>query len=312
MDEAECRLNSLSPKLAVKAYQAKFKSRSHFFKVRGLQYHVREWLTGAADASSPTMVLLHGWMDVSASFQFMVDAFQKDWRVMAIDWRGFGLTSHPQCDTYWFPDYLADLDRVLDALELDQVHLVGHSMGGNVAMLYSGVRPERIAKLVNLEGTGMPGTHPHQAASHYRRFLDELKTGTRLRTYANLNEVATRLMKNNARLTPDKAAFLAEHWSQENSAGEWELLADPAHKLSTPILYQVEEVLSLWRRISAPTLMVLASERDHWHQFVATPAYRRRLLAIPDLQLEEVPEVGHMLHHDRPEVIAFLIESFLT
>jgi pimeloyl-ACP methyl ester carboxylesterase len=298
--------------LSVTKYPPKYKSSSHFLNVRGLQYHVREWLTGAASPASPTVVLLHGWMDVSASFQFMVDALQNDWRVLALDWRGFGLTSTPSYDTYWFPDYLADLEMVLDALKLDRVNLVGHSMGGNVAMLYAGVRPERIAKLVNLEGAGMPATHPNQAASRYRRFLDELKTGARLKSYASLDEVAARLMKNNARLTQDKAGFLAAHWSKENSAGEWELLADPAHKLSTPVLYRVEEVLSLWRRISAPTLMVLASERDDWHKFIASPAYRRRLLAIPNLQVEEVPEVGHMLHHDRPEVIASLIETFLS
>jgi pimeloyl-ACP methyl ester carboxylesterase len=70
--------------------------------------------------------------------------------------------------------------------------------------------------------------------------------------------------------------------------------------------------LSLWRRISAPTLMVLAAERDDWHKFIASPGYRRRLLAIPDLQLEEVSDVGHMLHHDRPDVIASMIEAFLT
>jgi pimeloyl-ACP methyl ester carboxylesterase len=293
-------------------YQEKFKSRSRFVSVRGLQYHVREWLTGSATSDSPTLVLLHGWMDVSASFQFMVDALQKDWRVLALDWRGFGLTSSPQYDTYWFADYLADLEIVLDELKLDAVNLVGHSMGGNVAMLYAGVRPERIAKLVNLEGAGMPATHPNQAASRYRRFIDEIKVGARLKTYPTLEAVAARLMKNNVRLSADKAEYLAQHWSQKTSEGHWGLRADPAHKLSTPVLYRVEEVLSLWRRISAPTLMVLAAERDDWHKFIASPGYRRRLLAIPDLQLEEVSDVGHMLHHDRPDVIASMIEAFLT
>jgi pimeloyl-ACP methyl ester carboxylesterase len=300
------------PDLSLHPYQAKYQSKSHFLPIRGLQYHVREWLTEGATSASPTIVLVHGWMDVSASFQFMVDCFQKEWRVLALDWRGFGLTSTPQYDNYWFPDYLADLELVLDAFKLEKVNLVGHSMGGNVSMLYSGVRPERIAKLVNLEGAGMPASHPNQAASRYRSFIDDIKTGARLKPYASLEEVAARLMKTNARLTPDKAKFLANHWASPNSAGQWELLADPAHKLSTPILYRLEEVLSLWRRITAPTLMVLAGERNDWHQFVATPAYRRRLLAIPKLQLEEVPEVGHMLHHDKPAVIASLIETFLT
>jgi pimeloyl-ACP methyl ester carboxylesterase len=293
-------------------YLPKCLSQSHFIELRGLTYHLREWFTGTANEASPTMVLVHGWMDVSASFQFMVDCFQKDWRVLALDWRGFGLTSTPQYDSYWFPDYLADLEMVLDALKLERVNLIGHSMGGNISMLYAGVRPERIAKLVNLEGAGMPATHPNQVASRYRSFIDDVKTGARLKPYASLAEVAARLMKTNKRLTSDKARFLAQHWARETEPGRWELLADPAHKLSTPILYRVEEVLSLWRRITAPTMLVLAGERNDWHKFVASPAYRRRLLAIGNLQLQELPEVGHMLHHDDPALIASLIETFLT
>jgi pimeloyl-ACP methyl ester carboxylesterase len=55
--------------------------------------------------------MLHGWMDVSVSFQFLVDAFQKDWHVVAPDWRGYGLTEWPQ-DGYCFPDYVGDLDAI--------------------------------------------------------------------------------------------------------------------------------------------------------------------------------------------------------
>jgi pimeloyl-ACP methyl ester carboxylesterase len=301
----------------VAVYAPQCHSRSIFVTVRGLQYHVREWITGATSKTSdlaavPTMVLLHGWMDVSASFQFMVDALQGSWRVLALDWRGFGLTDTPVYDNYWFPDYLADLELVLDALELQRIVLVGHSMGGNLAMLYAGIRPDRILKLVNLEGTGMAATRPDQALERYRRFIDELKGGAHLKSYASLEEVALRLRGNNARLSLDKARFLASHWARQGDDGAWHLRADPAHKRSTPTLYQVEEALGVWRAMTAPCLMVLAGERDNWHQFVNTPAFRERLLAIPKLQLEEIAEVGHMLHHDQPQVIASLIEAFLN
>ena len=307
-------------------YSVKYESRSHFVKVRGLDYHCREWVTGPASAvfgseeqrlgrplnqQLPTMVLLHGWMDVSASFQFMVDCFEHSWRVIAIDWRGFGLTDTPAYDHYWMADYLADLEFVLDALQLERVNLVGHSMGGNVAMMYAGVRPERIAKLVNLEGTGMPASHPNQIASRYRKFIDDLKKGARLKPYTSLVAVAARLCENNPRMSHEHAVFLAQHWSYRNEAGEFVLRADPAHKLSTPALYRVEEALSLWRRITAPTLMLLAEHKNEWRQFIDSPEYRRRLLAIPDLRLEEVAQVGHMMHHDQPQVIASKLEAFL-
>jgi pimeloyl-ACP methyl ester carboxylesterase len=101
--------------------------------------------------------MVHGWMDVGASYQFVVDALTTDRWVVAPDWRGFGLTPSGGADSFWFPDYLADLDALLDLLSPDApVDLVGHSMGGNVAMMYAGIRPERIRTLVNLEGFGLP------------------------------------------------------------------------------------------------------------------------------------------------------------
>ncbi|MGQ0546927.1 MAG: alpha/beta fold hydrolase [Betaproteobacteria bacterium] len=116
------------------------KSESLFFPVRGLRDHVRRWPREGA----PKMVLLHGWMDVSASFQFLVDALHGEWDVYAPDWRGYGLTEWGKADCYWFPDYIADLDELLLRIEPSlPVNLVGHSLGGNVAALYAGIRPQR-------------------------------------------------------------------------------------------------------------------------------------------------------------------------
>lgn len=147
------------------AYQAKQIPRSEYLMLRGLRYHLRHW--GRDDA--PILVMAHGWMDVSASFQFVVDHLQQDWHVIAPDWRGFGLSQSGTSGCYWFPDYLADLDAILQHYSPDQpICLLGHSMGANVASLYAGVRPERVSKLINLEGFGLPETHPKQAPSRMR------------------------------------------------------------------------------------------------------------------------------------------------
>ena len=237
-------------------------SRSEFLTVRGLRCHVRHWGRDGA----PKLFMLHGWMDVSASFQFVVDELRGDWHVIAPDWRGFGLSQRGGADTYWFPDYLADLDAILRHYAPDAaVDLLGHSMGGNVVGLYAGARPERIRKLVNLEGFGLRDATPEQAPARYAKWLDELQEPPSMRGYPTLAAVAARLQKTNPRLTDDKAALLAPHWSAQNDAGDWEILGDPVHKQASPLLYRVEEMLACWRRITRAG----AVGRGRRHQYVA-------------------------------------------
>jgi pimeloyl-ACP methyl ester carboxylesterase len=169
-------------------------SRSEFLTIRGLRTHVRHW----GREGAPKLFMAHGWMDMSASFQFVVDALRGDWHVIAHDWRGFGLSQRSGQDTYWFPDYFADLDAILDHYSPHQaVNLLGHSMGGNIVSVYAGVRPERIAHLINLEGFGLPATKPEQAPGRYAKWLDELKAPAAMRGYAGVDAVAARLQKTN-------------------------------------------------------------------------------------------------------------------
>ncbi|UIN20091.1 alpha/beta fold hydrolase [Herbaspirillum frisingense] len=292
---------------------AKHASRSEFLTVRGLRYHIRHW----GDPQAPKIFMFHGWMDMSASFQFMVDALQREWHVIAPDWRGFGLSERSPADAYWFPDYLADLEAIIDHhAPGEAINLLGHSMGGNVVTLYAGLRPERIARLINLEGLGLPTAKPEQAPGRFVQWLDEIKNPPLLRGYATLEEVATRLQKNNARLSDERAAFLAQHWAQQDGSGLWQILGDPAHKQVSPILYRVDEMMACWRRITAPVLWIEATDSDIGRFFGPAALKReeidRRIACIPRTQVEMIDQAGHMLHHDQPERLAQLIETFLA
>ncbi|AVS84731.1 alpha/beta hydrolase [Paracidovorax avenae] len=305
-------------------YQPLRNSRSERLPIRTLQYHVRLWEAAGTAATAPPLVMVHGWMDVGASYQFVVDAFGADFargrRIIAPDWRGFGHSMPPaRCDHYAFADYLADLDRLLDHYAPDgPVDLVGHSMGGNVAMAYAGVRPSRIRRLVNLEGFGLPATEPAQAPARYAQWLDELRTleagGMELKRYESAEAVAGRLMKTNPRLGRDQAEWLAREWAEPDGAGAWRILGDAAHKVVNPLLYRVEEALALYAGISAPVLAVEASDDSMgqwWKGRYSLEEYHRRLEHVRDCRTAVVQDAGHMLHHDQPAVVARLIEDFL-
>jgi len=284
-------------------------SESLFFDIRGLRYHVRHWRGDPARR----MVLLHGWMDVSASFQFLVDALAADWDAYAPDWRGYGLTQWSGADSYWFPDYMGDLDALLERIQPDApVNVVGHSLGGNVAGLYAGVRPARVAKFVNLEGFGMPATKPEQAAKRYARWMDELRVAPKLRPYPDYAALADRMQRNNARLSRERAEFLARHWGNEDADGVV-LRSDPAHKLVNATLYRLDEAQSIWKQVAAPVLWVVGAESEVFKRIGLSPdEHAARRTAFKDLRYVTVPDAGHMLHHDQPEPVARLIEEFLT
>ena len=295
--------------------------RTRLVPVRNVQYQLREW----GDASlvtpqRPLLVLTHGWMDVGASFQFIVDELARlegpTRHVIALDWRGYGGSTSGGVDAFWFHDYLGDLDTVLDLLAPGAaVDLAGHSMGGNVVMSYAGVRPARIRRLVNLEGFGLPDSAPAQAPARLAKWLDELKEPASLRSYESVDEVAARLRKNNPRLDADKAAWLAPHWSERRADGRWHILGDPAHKRVNPVLYRVEEVLAGWRRIAAPVLWVEGANTDvtkFWGDRYPRAEFEARLAQVAQVERLLLEDCGHMLHHDQPAAVAAGLRSFLA
>jgi len=304
-------------------YQAQRPSRSETVRIRTLNYHVRVW--GAPQPGAAPLVLLHGWMDVGASYQFVVDAFGAAFaagrQIIAPDWRGFGHSRLPTpCDSHHFVDYLADLDQLLDHYAGTQpVDLAGHSMGGNLAMMYAGVRPARIRRLVNLEGFGMPATQAAQAPGRYVQWMDEIRQWERgeldLKPYDSADGVALRLMKTNPRLSSDKACWLARHWAGEDAQGRWHILGDAAHKIVNPHLYRVDEALALYAAITAPVLSVHASDDSlgrWWKGRYTLQDYHQRLAHVADSRSALVQDAGHMLHHDQPQAVAALIEDFLA
>ena len=285
-------------------------SQSVTIPVRGLNYHCRTW----GSPGQPTLFLLHGFQDGSASWQFTVDAFQRDWYVVAPDWRGYGLSDPSQDGTYWFPDLVGDLDAILDHFEPEHpARLVGHSMGASVAATYSGAVPARIEKLVNIEGLGGPLARPEEVPRRYSRWLSQLARGARQRPYLDFEDFAERMMSENPRLTPERARFLVRHWGREEADGTVWRRADPGHMQTKPTIWRLDESLACWREITAPVLFVEGAEsRSNNALRGEEDGYETRLRAFETLAgVVSVSDAGHNIHHDQPEKLAKVIEEFV-
>jgi pimeloyl-ACP methyl ester carboxylesterase len=282
-------------------------SRSEFLTVRGVRYHVRRW--GPQDA--PGMLLLHGTRDCSATFQFLVDSFRHEWSVVAPDWRGHGLSGWTR-QAYWMHDFVADLDVLWDQLFANhRVPLVGHSLGGNIASMYAGLRPQRVSRFISLDGFGpLMNRIPSDMHRVLQDLLDAPRHG-RPRHFATLAEVAERLMKANRRLSQEKAMFMAEHSVCKCDDGRYTWLFDPTHRFSFPSLHTIEEWGQIWERIEAPTLWVSSSDARPYAPADDPQEFHKRQQLLPGVKVERIPETGHNLHHDDPRKVAEIIESFL-
>ena len=281
-------------------------SRSEFIRVRGLRYHVRRW----GDLAKPQVFLLHGFLDVSATWQPVAEGLLDRFQVLAPDLRGFGYSEWPQ-DGYWFQDYVGDLQFIADHYSPDApIRLVGHSMGAQIASLYAGLRAERVAQLVCLDGLFLPDMDFALAPKRGRRWLDELKDLPKQKTYASFTELAGRIRKQHPDLPPDRAEFVARCWGREDGHGRIGLCADPKHRLSGPGLYKVEESMAIWREVTAPTLFVDGGLSPFTKAIPAEEAQRRRG-AFRDQRSVRVGQGTHMLHFSAPAETARAIAAFL-
>jgi len=285
--------------------------------VRGLKHRLTWWgprsLQGPrglqGGPSEAPIVLLHGFQDCGDTWQFLVDCLPETWSLVAPDWRGFGGTEWAP-GGYWFPDYLADLEALLDQLVPNgPARVIAHSMGANVATLYGGIRPQRLQWLVSLEGIGLRRKSPEDAPAHYARWLDEIKEPWVDGRYPSVQVLADVLMRRNPRLTADRAEFVARAWTRDDGEGV-RLAFDPRHRFVNPVLYRREEAEACWARMQCPMLFIAGERSGHQERRLAdfSDAFLKRVFR--DVQIVGLPELGHMMHHEDPAGVARPIIQF--
>ncbi len=280
--------------------------REKTLSVTGLRHRVIEW-PAASDA--PPVVLVHGWMDSAASLREVAGRLQSRGRhVIAPDLRGYGDTEHiHESSTYYFADFVRDVYEVLAALGVDRLDLVGHSMGGSVCTFFAGAFPERVRRLVNLEGLGPDVPDPSEGIARTRAWITSARAPRRAPRGMRMDDVVAALVRNHPRVPRDVLERVAPTFVRAGDDGLYRWKADPRHRELGPLPFNRENLLAHLRAITAPKLFVDGGETG-WHPRDEAD----RLEALAPARRVTLAGAGHMMHWTAPEGLAEAIDAFLA
>jgi len=276
----------------------------------GLAIHYLEW----GEPAGEPLVLVHGFLDQAHSWKFFVAELEKQARqplwIIAPDCRGHGDSGWVGAGGYYhFPDYVFDLDCVIQALGVERIHLVGHSMGGTISFLYAGAFPTRVCNLVLIEGIGPPGMAFADAPPRLTDWIGELRERGRrhYREYTSIEAGAHQLQQTNPRLKKEYALDLARAGMKQSQKGKWIWKFDPLHRTAAPQPFYAAQAFEFFRRIECPVLIVDGEESRQTRRTDKQQRYE----AIQKRRLETIAHAGHMVHQDNPEQLAEIVDSFL-
>ncbi|HEY2365133.1 MAG TPA: alpha/beta hydrolase [Polyangiaceae bacterium] len=275
------------------------------FRARGngLSLSVIEW---PHEAPRATCLVLHGFMDAAATFDFVLpELASSGLRVLAPDLRGFGESDRVSGGGYYhFPDYVADVDALVREHVVGDLFVVGHSMGGTVATMYAGARPERVAKLAVLEGMGPPDSDHDMSPLRTKRWLDDLEKDPKTVPMTE-EDAMKRLVTSHPRVPRDVlASRLPLLASRDGDRWTWRF--DPLHRTTAPVPFFAKTYAAFAARVSCPVLYVSGGPLG-WR----VPDEAERLRAFPHPTHVDIDEAGHMMHWTKPHELARALTDFM-
>jgi len=256
----------------------------------------------------PTVMLLHGFLDHGRSFDPVAEILADRFRVVAPDHRGHGMSGRVGAGGYYhFPDYLLDLARLMDHLQLERVLLAGHSMGASIACYFAGAYPERVRALALLDGIGPSALPLERAPAILRRWVNDVRLveGRTEAPMDSLAEVARRIARTSPGASPARLAALASTASEAVGDGTFRWRFDPLHRTAGPVPFDVQRFRTFLQAIRCPTLAVWG-ERSPMRPADA----EERMALLHDLTRYELPGAAHNLHHERPDELAAVLAAF--
>ena len=283
---------------------------SSYYVSQRLKLHYVDW----GNESAPPLLLVHGGKDHARSWDWVARALRDDWHVIAPDLRGHGDSAWAYGGHYTVHEFVLDLAQLIDTLALHPLTIVAHSLGGAVALEYAAVYPERVAKLVAIEGLGPP---PAMIAARMRtpvsqrvgEWIAQVRglSARQPRRYPSIDAAAARMQEENGFLSPEQARHLTVHGVARNEDGTYSWKFDNYTRAFYPQSWDPAERDAMWGRISCPTLLVRGTA-----SWASDPEQDGRIAAFRNARLVNVEGAGHWVHHDRLEEFLRIVREFLA
>ena len=279
--------------------------QARFYQSQGLRLHYTDWGNEAA----PPLILIHGGLDHSRSWDALALSLRSNFHVIAPDLRGHGESDWASGSSYSLADHVYDLTCMMTSLGLEEAGIVGHSMGGMVSLVYAGAFPQKVSRLAVLDGvTNFPARKIKPIEARIAEWVTVLdKTARRkIHHYASVADAAERMRARNARLTHEQAMHLATHALKQDADGSYIWKFDPYLRAPAPYRLSLDDHIALWTGIACPTLLVAGSE-----SFLPDPEKAGVLGHFRQAELARIEGAGHWLQHDKAAEVLQLLEDFL-
>jgi pimeloyl-ACP methyl ester carboxylesterase len=283
---------------------------SHIYFSQRLRLHYVAW----GDRDAPSMLLIHGGRDHCRNWDWVAEELRDDYHIIAPDLRGHGDSEWLVGGSYNQIDYVYDIAQLLHQTKATPTTIIGHSLGGSISVLYSGLYPENVTKLVSIEGMGPPpamlaARMAQPIAARLTDWVKDLRksSGRMPRRYPSLEEAFQRMQTENPHLTADQARHLTIHGSNQNEDGTYSWKFDNYVRTFPPLGLTNEQSVELWGRISCPTLLVRGTE-----SWASDPDDDGRAAHFHNARVVNIEKAGHWVHHDQLDVFMGHVREFLA